>query len=171
MCLYRHSTRCPTMRASSRDLDTTADVRDDALIQRFIGNLPVPPSKYKFSHRQYHQQYAFFQLKRELVMPNLHLDLYNAKIIAVRRCTILLRNDPCSYLVFSYTVPETASTVLRQTVEALFITHTESKLNSSGDLVNNYDAPGPSIHHPNIAWCEGLVRRPCPTFVSAKTEK
>jgi hypothetical protein len=115
MCLYRHSTRCPwaiqmfldenprywrfipmtnaeasetaqTMGASSRDLDSTADVRDDAMVQRFIANLPLPPAKYQFSARQYHHQYAFFQLKRDLTMPNLHLDLYNAKIIAVRTC-------------------------------------------------------------------------------------
>ena len=88
-----------TMGASSRDLDSTADVRDDALIQRFIAHLPSPPAKYKFSHRQYHQQYAFFQLKRELVMPNLHLDLYNAKIIAVRKCLFSRERATCVHVL------------------------------------------------------------------------
>jgi len=62
-------------------------------------------------------------------------------------------------------------------VESLFITHAATKLNSSGRLVdisnsNNNDAAAAAAssnhhHHQNIVWCEGLVRRPVPSFVTA----
>jgi hypothetical protein len=59
-------------------------------------------------------------------------------------------------------VPETGSTILREIVEALFITHAETKLNSSGCLVgNNSD----NFNHQNVAWCEGLVDRPVPSLI------
>jgi hypothetical protein len=65
------------------------DVQDENKIRLFIQNLPAPPANYRFSARQYHLQYAFFKSHRHLEMPNTHLDLYNAKIIAV-----------CKYLNF-----------------------------------------------------------------------
>ena len=64
-----------------------------------------------------------------------------------------------------FLVPEQGSDVLRRTVEALFITHAETKLNTTGRLVD----------HPPIAnipidvlsdrgqWCHSLVRRPHPS--------
>jgi len=77
-------------------------------------------------------------------------------------------------------VPENGSTVLRQIVESLLITHTEAKLNSSGCLViksnngnnnhNDADADA-SSRHQNVAWCEGLVRRPLPSLVTAAAAK
>jgi len=112
MHLYRHSTECPsaiqmfldenprywrfvpmsneeadqaeqTIIISTMDIKST-DIRKDGEIKLFIQNLPVPPSpKYRFSTRQYHLQYAFFKSQRDLGTPNCHLDLYNAKIIAV----------------------------------------------------------------------------------------
>jgi hypothetical protein len=69
-------------------------------------------------------------------------------------------------------VPETGSTVLRQIIESLFITHTEAKLNSSGRLVGgniengyrnndegkgNVDDHNVSNRHQNAVWCEGLL--------------
>ncbi len=73
-------------------------------------------------------------------------------------------------------MPENGSTVLRQIVESLLITHTEAKLNSSGCLVNksnngnnnhnDADADA-SSRHQNVAWCEGLVRRPLRSLVTA----
>ncbi len=87
-------------------------------------------------------------------------------------------------------MPENGSTVLRQIVESLLITHTEAKLNSSGCLVNNNNnnnnynnsdnnhndaatdadnaaAAAASSRQQKVAWCEGLVRRPLPSFVTA----
>jgi hypothetical protein len=83
-------------------------------------------------------------------------------------------------------VPETGSTVLRQIVESLFITHTEAKLNSSGRLVSgnienggcrnndddeggkgNVDDHNASNRHQNAVWCEGLLRRPLTSIVEA----
>jgi hypothetical protein len=59
---------------------------------------------------------------------------------------------------------------LRQIVEALFITHAQTKLNSSGRLVhddnNNNNNNNNHDHHENVVWCEGLVRRPLSSFVS-----
>jgi hypothetical protein len=78
--------------ASTMDIKSVADIRIDEEIKLFIKNLPRPPSSvssnYQFSLRQYHLQYAYFRTKRDLVMPNLHLDLYNAKIIAVSKCCV-----------------------------------------------------------------------------------
>ena len=113
MNLYRHSTACPsaiqmfldenprywgfvpmlneeandvrqTVTGSTADIKTK-DARDDETIKRFINNLPIPPPNYRFSQRQYHQQYVFFQSQRDQIGPNPHHDLYNAKTIAVRK--------------------------------------------------------------------------------------
>jgi hypothetical protein len=114
MHLYRHSTECPSaiqmfldenpkywrfvpmsneeanqteqnVTVSTMDIKST-EVHEDEKVKAFIANLPTPPPNYRFSQRQYHQQYAYFQPKRNLLMPNLHLDLYNAKIVAVSKC-------------------------------------------------------------------------------------
>jgi hypothetical protein len=116
MHLYRHSTECPAaiqifldenprywrcvpmsngeanqfeQNFTVASIDTrSTDSRTDEDIKLFIKNLPVPPPNYRFSQRQYHLQYAFFQSKRDQIDPNIHLDLYNAKIIAVRKCSL-----------------------------------------------------------------------------------
>ena len=163
MRLYRHSTECKTaiqmflnenpqywrfvpmtneeandksqhVTSSSIDIKS-ADIRtDDGEIKKLMQNLPMPPANYRFSTRQYHLQYVYFQAKRDILGgPNVHLDLYNAKIIAVRKC--LDRFDYFHfflYVCFFKLVPETSSSVLRQIVESLFITHAETNLNTSG---------------------------------------
>jgi hypothetical protein len=79
------------------------------------------------------------------------------------------------YCCFCYSVtivPETGSTVLRQIVEALFITHAETELNSSGRLVGNNNNANKNDDvpiHENAVWCEGLVRRPLPSIVKTMT--
>ena len=118
MRLYRHSTECPTAiqifldenpqywrfvpllnddadqmdrnpYIASRDVPHVDDLRNDKDVRELLANLPPPPTNYRFSQRQYHQQYSFFQARRELkAMPNMHLDLYNAKVIAVRKCVL-----------------------------------------------------------------------------------
>ncbi len=84
--------------------------------------------------------------------------------------------------------------MLRQIVESLFITHAETKLNSSGRLVggnidngggggggggggcrnnsgNSNDADNNndnvSNRHQDVVWCEGLLRRPLTSVVEA----
>lgn len=114
MHLYRHSTECPTaiqlfldenprywrfVPMSNEEADRTSenilistmdfkstDVQNEDEIKLFIQNLPAPPLNYRFSTRQYHLQFAYFKSQRNLEMPNQHLDLYNAKIIAVCKC-------------------------------------------------------------------------------------
>lgn len=71
-----------TIPISSLDIKA-ADDRDDKSIKEFINSLPTPPASYEFSMRQYHQQYAFFKSRRDMELPNCHLDLYDAKVIAV----------------------------------------------------------------------------------------
>jgi len=63
---------------STLDMKMTA-VRAHDEIDPLIKELPKPPANYHFSKRQYLQQYAFFLSKKDLVMPNMHLDLYNAR--------------------------------------------------------------------------------------------
>lgn len=190
MHLYRHSTRCraavqmfldenprywrfvpmtdeeasqphETILSASAEIQSSADIRDDPLTKLFIENLPSAPTGYRYSQRQYHLQQVFFKSKRDLDVPNVHLDLYNAKIIAVRKCPSVWFFI-CRLLLS--VVPETGSTVLRQLVEALFITHAETKLNSSGRLVSTTDNHDAAINQESTIWCEGLVRRPVPTF-------
>ncbi len=116
MLLYRHSTKCPSaiqifldenpqywrfvpmldheanqaeqnIAAASIDIKSGGVARTDEEIKLFIQNLSTPPANYRFSHRQYHQQYAYFQTNRDQkIQYNVDLDLYNAKIIAVRKC-------------------------------------------------------------------------------------
>lgn len=83
------------------------------------------------------------------------------------------------FAFFVVLVPEMGSTVLRQIVESLFITHTEAKLNSSGRLVggniengcrnNDHDDEGKAgnVDDQNAVWCEGLLRRPLTSIVDA----
>jgi hypothetical protein len=113
MHLYRHSTEClvaiqmfldqnprywrfvpmtyedanhPAQMITMSTLDMKMmAVRSHDEIDPFIRDLPTPPANYRFSKRQNLQQYAFFLGKKDLIMPNLHLDLYNAKIIAVSK--------------------------------------------------------------------------------------
>lgn len=62
----------------------------------------------------------------------------------------------------SIVVPQSASPVLRQIVESLFITHAQTNLNSSGrliDLGTVANTDDNAIKNHNRVWCEGLVRR------------
>lgn len=135
MLLYRHSTECLSAvqifldenpqywclvpmkksKANQEELNIKYPIqnvapkdkqRSDQEIRVFIENLPVSPPGYGFTKGQYDLQYVFFQNKQDLIMPNKHLDLYNAKIIAVcrqyslsRRCIIELSFVYCSTTV------------------------------------------------------------------------
>ena len=113
-------------------------------------------------------------------MPNTHLDLYNAKIITVCKCRVVVLRMLSFHVSIVFSVLETGSTVLRQVVESLLITHTDTALNSSGRLVvgtlesvvgDSGDPPQPPPPFFNvdrdIVWCANLLRRPSPSLVTA----
>jgi hypothetical protein len=55
-------------------------------------------------------------------------------------------------------VPDNCSYELRRFIEALFITHTEARLNNIGRLTHK--GTWPTFDHSNRgAWCRELVRR------------
>jgi hypothetical protein len=61
--------------------------RSDFEVGNCMNNLPLLPSEnYTFSTRQCGKQFQAFKDKRDLLMPNFDLDLYNATIIAVCKC-------------------------------------------------------------------------------------
>jgi hypothetical protein len=68
---------------------------------------------------------------------------------------------------FVVSVPETCSEMLRLTVESLFITHTETNLNTIGNILNK-NSPGNNhpMNNPWLIrgdeWYQGLLRRPQP---------
>jgi hypothetical protein len=58
-------------------------------------------------------------------------------------------------------VPNNASDTLRRLIEALFITHTETKLNTIGhldQLVSSKEINSTSFVEYDV-WCEDLIRR------------
>ncbi len=83
---------------SSMDIKSM-DIQEDDQVKLFIKNLPVPPPNYRFSARQYHLQYAYFKSRRHFDEPNYHLDLYNAKIIAVCKCLVQKNNFSNLYIM------------------------------------------------------------------------
>jgi len=63
------------------------------------------------------------------------------------------------FLLYAFfLVPENCSHELRQFIEALFITHTETKMNTTGRLTHR--GAWPSFDNSDRgAWCDKLVRR------------
>ena len=68
-------------------------------------------------------------------------------------------------LSVSLLVPDTCSEAFRYTIESLFISHAQTKLNSIGNVLNREHDNG---YHPQSnpwltrgsEWCRNLVRRP-----------
>ncbi|CAF4502957.1 unnamed protein product, partial [Rotaria magnacalcarata] len=67
-----------------------------------------------------------FIAKRGKILPNQSIDLYNATIVAV--------------------LPESCSEMFRFTIESLFITHADTKLNTIGHMLNENSVG--NHHHP-----------------------
>ncbi|CAF3153835.1 unnamed protein product [Rotaria socialis] len=106
----------------------------------YANDVPTSPNHYHFSLEQKLEIEQFFHEKKYLKSPNLRLDLYRANIIAV--------------------LPNNASDTLRRLIEALFITHTETKLNTIGHLdrlVSSKEINTTSFVEYDI-WCEDLIR-------------
>lgn len=156
MRLYQHSIRCssamqlflewnpqyqcfvPMLNEDARRQNPytigTLMSNNDRSIQQRLNYVPVPPEGYEFSRRQVIKQYEFFVNHLDQQPPQPDLNLYQGKIIAV--------------------LPLEASELFRQVIHALFVTHTESKLNTMGHLFNGN--PLAFIH--NGVWCENLVQ-------------
>jgi hypothetical protein len=115
MKLYQHSVRCPmamqifldanpqywrfipmSMAESTQPNQTSMDpslfaddmkpstrTREECL--QAVTALPPPPSGLTFSNRQVLLQTQFFLQKRDQHLPNVHIDLYDATIVAVRK--------------------------------------------------------------------------------------
>lgn len=73
------------------DLDLFATwTRKDADVRLLMENLPQPPFGYSFHHYQRQQQANFFKWTQDRNVPLHNVDLYNANIIAICMCIILL---------------------------------------------------------------------------------
>ncbi|CAM4984140.1 unnamed protein product [Rotaria socialis] len=161
MKLYQHSVRCTvamTIEESERpeqrsvqgisftdELTWNLRQMEDCTI--YVESVPKPSTGYIFSNRQIGLQLSYFNKKRDKDLPNQAIDLYNATIVAV--------------------LPETCSEMLRLTVESLFITHAETKLNTIGNILNkNSTGNTYPLNSPWLSrgdeWYQGLLRRPQP---------
>ena len=124
---------------------------------------PLPSSSYVFSNGQCARQVQTFKDRRNTLPFCKDLDLYNATIIAVCQylCPIDLLVD-CLCLV-----PDNCSGPLQRLVEALLITHAETKLNTMGHLDGSGISHDFNLHGMTRAkiiadrgdWCAKLIRR------------
>ena len=91
------------------------------------------------------------------------------QFVALCKCSLIYKNI---YILVCFSscilVPETCSPMFRKTVESLFITHAETKLNTKGNIVlsenqygDYYPVENPWLNRGD-EWCQGLVRRPKP---------
>ncbi|CAF1164089.1 unnamed protein product [Rotaria sordida] len=113
----------------------------DTDLFHYANDIPIPPCGYRFTLEQKMAIDQFFHEEKYKTTPNLHLDLYQATIVAI--------------------LPDNASTTLRRWVEALFITHAATKLNTIGHLdqfisTNHIDQIS-SIECDE--WCRNLISR------------
>ena len=65
----------------SNDMDADLRTKEDCLL--CLQAVPKPPIGFTFSNRQILLQTHYFQKKRDLILPNQHIDLYNASIVAL----------------------------------------------------------------------------------------
>ncbi|CAF5218477.1 unnamed protein product [Rotaria magnacalcarata] len=130
----------------------------------YVESVPKASTGYTFSNRQIGLQLSYFNKKRDKDLPNQDIDLYNATIVVV--CTF----SSNKIQIYTYRLPETCSEMLRLTVESLFITHTETNLNTIGNILNkNSTANNHPMNNPRLIrgdeWYPGLLRRPQPKSI------
>ncbi|CAM2723375.1 unnamed protein product [Rotaria socialis] len=138
MQLYQHSCHCsvamqyfldenpeywPFIPQRMTDSDEQQQERELPVVDtnqyQFANDVPLPTNmNYHLTVEQKLDIEKFFQEKKYLHTPNFHLDLYEAKIIAV--------------------LPKHTSSTLRRVIEALFITQAQTKLNTFGHLDIEY---------------------------------
>ena len=114
-------------------------------LEERLTDVPQCPEGYQFSRRQLAKQYEYFAKQLDRQPPHPDLNLYQAKIIAL--------------------LPLEASELFRQVIHALFVTHSEAKLNTMGHL---FDSNTQTYIH-NGVWCENLVRPRRSTSATATT--
>lgn len=117
---------------------TSNTTRSDEAVRSCMRHLPPVPPGYDFSIQQRVKQFLYFKNQYDINhYQNPAMDLFNVAILAVcKSCPLLI-------VVSLYTpllVPDDASEAVRRFVEALFITHAETKLNTSGRLLHLDDA-------------------------------
>lgn len=115
MRLYQHSARCPVAMqifldanphywpfipmlieesetVEQRTITLTNNTATDSPLRTndecslYLQSIPKPPLGFTFSNQQIFLQTKYFQQKRDLILPNQDIDLYNASIVAVRKC-------------------------------------------------------------------------------------
>ena len=155
--LYQHAMRCsqaiqaflnvnkaywafvpvPTAQATTLDANYHARVSTFTIhehTEEFLFNLPKPPVGYKFTRNQIEEQKRFFSNRVYTEKRNDNYTTYIGTIIAV--------------------LPPNISKTFRDIIHFLFVSHTESKLNTLGHIFlvpSNYP-----LHH--SVWCANLLR-------------
>ncbi|CAF1535186.1 unnamed protein product [Adineta ricciae] len=158
--LYKHLAHCPS--AIQMFLDCNPQywhfvpmLESEAATQNLSCNLSS--NNYTFSPYQRFKQPQILKNKRDDLKPNVHLDIYNASIIAV--------------------LPDNCTQLFYHLIEALFITHAQTKLNTLGHLdgmivennnSNNTYARLVSTGH-DSNWCQNLVRRPVISYEKTRS--
>ncbi|CAF1447688.1 unnamed protein product [Adineta steineri] len=101
--------------------------------------VPKPPSGYRFSRQQIIEQINFFKFRKDFhILSSNLVDFYTYTIVAV--------------------LPDDCSNELRRFIEALFITHTETRLNTLGRLTHRGPWSSPLDDSDRGRWCDKLVR-------------
>lgn len=59
--------------------------------QIYVESVPKPPSGYTFSNRQILLQSQYFHKKRDTILPNQDIDLFNATIVALCKLLCLMK--------------------------------------------------------------------------------
>lgn len=148
----------------SSPLITAPHTRSDLEAGTYMNNLPpLPDHRYNFSTRQCVEQFQLFKDEHQQFQTNPNLDLYNATIVAVCQCCLspLDSQTHCRCLV-----PVHCSGPLQRIVEALFITHAQTSLNTTGHLDGSVEKGSVNPHGvtetSRIAdrgdWCRNLIR-------------
>ncbi|CAF1426785.1 unnamed protein product [Rotaria sordida] len=109
----------------------------------YANDVPSPSANHRFTHRQKLGIEQFFREEKYLNSPNQRLDLYQAAIVAV--------------------LPINATAALRRIIEALFITHADTQMNTEGHLDKLWlkDSVTHQRTSESVDWCRNLLRRPC----------
>lgn len=175
MALYQHSAHCSSAMQwfldenpdywpfvpveNGNDANNEDPNSDTTMSFNYADHVPEPPLQYRFTSQQKKAINQFFRDKKYLKSPNPHLDLYHATIIALCKSRFYAFESDLRAIA----VPIHASDALRRFVEALFITHTEAKLNTDGHLdallFPDAMAVGNDSGQQNDPWCKHLVRR------------
>jgi hypothetical protein len=76
-------------------LDWNLRSKEDCSI--YVEAVPKPPTGYTFSTRQIILQTQYFHKKRDQILPNADIDLYNATIVAVCKLFLLFFSSSTFY--------------------------------------------------------------------------